>query len=149
MDYLPFQTISFSETQYKLFGIATNMDWEGEKLIDWHHERCGKSEEAHAVMKEDLAGGKLPSGKFGENAAWWWIMVLAHNLNAAMKSLVLQGSWVAKRMKAIRFHLINLPGRVMEHARGLIVRLAGDHPSFELLVNARQRIMELGCAPSG
>ena len=66
MDY---QTMSFSETQYKLFGIVTNMDWEGGKLIDWHHERCGKSEEAHAVMKEDLAGGKLPSGKFGENAA--------------------------------------------------------------------------------
>jgi hypothetical protein len=149
MDYLPFQTISFEETRYKLFGIVTNMDWEGGKLIDWHHERCGKSEEAHAVMKEDLAGGKLPSGKFGENAAWWWIMVLAHNLNAAMKSLVLQGSWVAKRMKAIRFRLINLPGRVMEHARELIVRLAGDHPSFELLVNARRRIMELGYAPSG
>ena len=97
MDCLPFQTIAFDETQYKLFGIVTNMDWEGGKLIDWHHERCGKSEEAHAVMKEDLAGGKLPSGKFGENAAWWWIMILAHNLNAAMKGLVLQGSWVRKQ----------------------------------------------------
>ena len=28
MDYLPFQTISFNETQYKLFGIVANMDWE-------------------------------------------------------------------------------------------------------------------------
>jgi len=149
MGYLSFQTIAFNEAQYKLFGIVTNMDWEGDKLIDWHHERCGKSEEAHAVMKEDLAGGKLPSGKFGENAAWWWITVLAHNLNAAMKSLVLRGSWVAKRMKAVRFHLINLPGRVMEHARGLIVRLSGDHPSFDVLLSARRRIMELGCAPSG
>jgi hypothetical protein len=149
MGNLPFQTVTFDETQYKLFGIVTNMDWEGGRLIDWHHERCGKSEEAHAVMKEDLAGGKLPSGKFGENAAWWWIMVLAHNLNAAMKSLVLQGSWVARRMKAIRFHLINLPGRVMEHARELIVRLSGDHPSFDMLVRARRRIMELGYAPSG
>lgn len=34
------------------------------------HERCGKSEEAHAVTKDDLAGGKLPSEDFGENAAW-------------------------------------------------------------------------------
>src|SRR5882724_3579126 len=40
--------------------------------IAWQHERCGKSEEAHKVMKEDLAGGQLPSGDFGENAAWWW-----------------------------------------------------------------------------
>jgi hypothetical protein len=146
MDGLPFQTITFDETPYKLFGLATNMDWEGSKLIDWYHERCGKSEEAHAVMKEDLAGGKLPSGKFGGDAAWWWIMALAHNLNAAMKSLVLQGSWITKRMKAIRFHLINLPGRVMEHGRELAVRLAKGHPSLETLLAARQRIMELGYA---
>ena len=25
-------------------------------------------------MKADLAGGKFPSGDFGENAAWWWIL---------------------------------------------------------------------------
>jgi hypothetical protein len=76
-------------------------------------------------------------------------MILAHNLNAVMKSLVLQGSWIVKRMKAIRFHLINLPGRVMEGARQLIVRLAGNHPSFGVLLSARQRIMELAYAPSG
>ncbi len=46
MDYLPFQTVSFDETQYKLFGMVSNMRWEGDKLIDWHHERCGKSEES-------------------------------------------------------------------------------------------------------
>jgi hypothetical protein len=149
MEYLPFQTITFDETGYKLFGIVTNMDWEGETLIRWHHKRCGKSEEAHAVMKEDLAGGKLPSGKFGENAAWWWIMILAFNLNSAMKQLALQGSWVAKRMKAIRFSFINLPGRILDHARQLIIRIAKGHPSLDVLLAARQRIMELGHAPSG
>ena len=38
-------------------------------------------------MKGDFAGGKLPSGDFGENAAWWWIMILAMNLNTIMKRL--------------------------------------------------------------
>ena len=147
MDSLPFQTITFDETQYKLFGIVTNMDWEGGKLIRWHHERCGKSEEAHSVMKEDLAGGKLPSSLFGVNAAWWGIMILAFNLNAAMKHLVLKETWAAKRMKAIRFSLINLPGRIIERSRELIIRIAKGHPSGEVLLNARQRIMEF--APSG
>ena len=50
-----------SYPNYKVFGMIINMDWEGEKLIYWLHERCGKSEKAHAVMKDDLAGGKLPS----------------------------------------------------------------------------------------
>jgi hypothetical protein len=146
---LPFPTMSMERKRYKIFGVVTNRDLEGNELINWQHKRCGKSEEAHSVMKEDLAGGKLPSSEFGENAAWWWIMILGFNLNSAMKQLVLQGSWVAQRMKAIRFCLIGLPGRVMSHARGLIVRLVKNHPSLAVLVNARQRIMELNYTPSG
>jgi hypothetical protein len=149
MEYLPFQTITFDETGYKLFGIVTNMDWEGEELIHWHHKRCGKSEEAHAVMKEDLAGGTLPSGKFGENAAWWSIMVLAHNLNTAMKNLVLQGTWITRRMKAVRFSLINLPARIVERSRQFFIRLSAGHPSLPTLLAARQRIMELAYVPTG
>jgi hypothetical protein len=146
---LPFPTMSMEERRYKIFGIVTNRELEGNELINWLHKRCGKSEEAHGIMKEDLAGGKLPSSYFGENAAWWWIMILAFNLNSAMKRLVLEGFWVEKRMKAIRFSLIGLPGRVVNHARGLIVRLVKNHPSVAVLVKARQRIMELAYAPSG
>jgi hypothetical protein len=146
---LRFPTLSMEKRRYKVFGLVTNRDVEGNELIEWLHKRCGKSEEAHSIMKEDLAGGKLPSSDFGENAAWWWIMILAFNLNSAMKRLVLKGSWASKRMKAIRFSLIGLPGRVINHARGLIVRLVKNHPSLEVLVIARQRIMELGCVPSG
>ena len=146
---LPFPTMSMEKKRYKIFGIVSNRDLGGNELIHWLHKRCGKSEEAHSIMKEDLAGGKLPSSAFGENAAWWWIMILAFNLNSAMKRLVLQGAWVAQRMKAIRFSLIGLPGRVINHARGLIVRLVKNHPSLGVLVNARQRIMELGWEPSG
>ncbi len=146
---LPFPTMTMEKQRYKLFGVVTNRTVEGDEVINWLHKRCGKSEEAHSVMKEDLAGGKLPSSSFGENAAWWWIMILAMNLNSAMKRLVLEGSWVTKRMKAIRFSLIGLPGRVMTHARGLVVRLVKNHPSLAVLVQARQRIMELGYAPSG
>jgi hypothetical protein len=143
---LPFQTLTMEAKRYKIFGIVTNRDIE---LVNWLHKRCGKSEEAHSILKEDLAGGRLPSADFGENAAWWGIMILAFNLNSAMKQLVLKGSWVTKRMKALRFSLINLPGRILHHARQLVVRLATGHPSLEALITVRQRIMELGYAPSG
>jgi hypothetical protein len=146
---LPFPSMIMGRKGYKVFGIVTNRDLEGNELINWQHKRCGKSEEAHSVMKEDLGGGKLPSSDFGENAAWWWIMILAFNLNSAMKQLVLQGTWVGQRMKAIRFSLVGLPGRVLKHARGLIVRLVKNHPSLAVLVKARQRILELDYEPSG
>ena len=99
-------------------------------------------------MKEDLAGGKLPSGDFGVNAAWWWIMILALNLNAAMKRLALGGSWVSKRLKAVRFALINLAGRVLERSRTLIIRLSGGHPSFEILLAARRNIAAMAAEPA-
>ena len=89
---LPFPTMSFGTAgRYKLFGLVTNRTLPGDEVIRWQRERCGKSEEAHAVMKDDLAGGRLPSGLFGANVAWWAIMVLAHNLNALMKHRVLGG----------------------------------------------------------
>jgi len=147
---LPFPTMEFSEKgKHKLFGLVSNRTIPGDDLIWWHRARCGKGEEAHSVMKEDLCGGKLPSGRFGENAAWWAIMVLAFNLNSAMKRLVLGGSWTKKRLKAIRFSLIHLAGRVMERSRQLIVRLAGSHPSTDILFDARRRILALAHGPPG
>ena len=146
---LPFPTMTWNTRRYKVFGLVSNMDWDGGELISWSYGRCGKSEAAHRVMKEDLAGGKLPSGDFGVNAAWWWIMILALNLNAAMKRLVLGGSWVSKRLKAVRFALINLAGRVLERSRTLIIRLSGGHPSLEILLEARRRIAAMAAVPRG
>jgi hypothetical protein len=142
----PFPTLSMDKKRYKIFGIVTNMDWAGQDLITWLYKRCGKSEEAHSVMKEDLAGGKLPSDDFGVNAAWWWIMILSLNLNAALKRLVLGKVWISKRMKAIRFSLIHLPARVMERSRGLLVRVSKYRFIFEWLLEIRKKIALLASA---
>lgn len=140
---LSFPTMDWAGVRYKVTGIVTNREMPAEELIWWYRGRCGKSEEAHSIMKADLAGGKLPSGLFGANAAWWQIMILAFNLNAAMKRLVLGEGWVNRRMKAVRFWLINLPGRVLERGRQLYIRLAGGHPSNNLLLEARRRMLGL------
>ena len=66
---LPFPTMDFNQKRYKVFGLLTNRDLPGDEIIWWHRALCGKSEEAHGVMKGDWVGGQLPSGSFGENAA--------------------------------------------------------------------------------
>jgi len=127
---------------------VTNRDLEGNELINWLHKRCGKSEEAHSIMKEDLAGGKLPrlpSGKRG--------LVVDHD--PCLQSQLGDEPAGTRGVLGCEKDESNpvLPdwaaGRVMSHARGLIIRLVKDHPSFEILVNARQRIMQLACMPSG
>ena len=134
---------------FKVFGIVTNRNVDGEELIWWSRQRCGKGEEVHAVLKEDLAGGQLPSGLFGANAAWWAITALAFNLNSAMKQLALGKEWVSRRLKAVRFGFISLPGRVVRHAGKLIIFLSQGHPSYPLLCQARQRILALAHGPPG
>ena len=89
----------------------------------------------------------MPSGLFGANAAWWAIAILAHNLNAAMKKLVLGRRWLARRMKALRFHLIALPGRVVRHARRQIIRLSAAGDTIALVLSARRTIRALAQGP--
>jgi len=146
---LSFPNMKMTKGHYKIFGMVTNMDMEGGEVINWQHQRCGKSEEAHSIMKGDFAGGKLPSGDFGENAAWWWIMVLAFNLNICLKTLALDETWVKRRMKAIRFHLITIPARILARSRRILIRLSHHHPSFDLLLSIRQRISILEPVPYG
>jgi hypothetical protein len=149
-DELPFPVQTFgTKGAYKLFGVVTNRRDPGDQVIWWLRERCGKSEEVHSVLKSDLAGGQMPSKLFGANAAWWALTILAHNLNAAMKRLVLGEGWAPKRMKALRFHLIALPGRVVSHARKLIIRLGAGMETLSMIVAARRTILQLAPGPAG
>ena len=145
---LPFPAMELSgRGWHKVFGVVTNRTLAGDELIWWSRERCGKGEEVHGVLKSDLAGGRMPSRLFGANAAWWAITVLSFNLNSGMKRLVLGREWVSRRLKAVRFTLIALPGRVVRHARRLIIRLARGHPSYELLLRAREKLLALAAEP--
>ncbi len=154
---LPFPTQEFgAKGTYKLFGMVTNRKDAGDQVIWWLRERCGKSEEVHSVMKSDLAPrlrrgrlGQLLSGLFGANAAWWALMIPAHNLNTTKNRLVLGKNWASKRMKALRFRLIGLPGRVVSHARKLIIRLGAAPEVLGTIVTARQTIRALACGPAG
>ena len=54
---LPFPTEEFAaKGRFKLFGIVTNRTLPGDQVIWWLRERCGKSEEVHAVMNWPAAG---------------------------------------------------------------------------------------------
>ena len=51
-------------------------------------------------------------------------------------------------MKALRFHPITPPGRVVRHARRLVIRLPADLPALDLPLTARRTIQGLARGPS-
>ena len=72
-------------------------------LVRFAQERCGHGEEIHAVLKRDMAGGLLPSGRFGVNAAWWALVACSVNLTALLRhsgAFGKDGPW--KHMKRLR-----------------------------------------------
>ncbi len=139
---LPFQTMESDKVTYKLFAVVTNRDdIDGSDLIQWHRLRCGKSEQVHSTQKEGLAGGQFPSNLFGVNAAWWAIMVLSFNLNRLMQIVALPKELKESKMKALRFHVIQLPGRVIHHARSVYIRVEGHF--CELLQSIRDKIAKV------
>jgi hypothetical protein len=150
---LPFPTMELvhaggQRAPYKLHAVVTTIENDpGDQIIWWLRERCGHSEEAHAVMKTDLAGGALPSALFGANAAWWTIMHLAFNLNVTMKRQVLGAGWVERRMKAVRYHVIGVAGRLVRHGRTVVLRL--ERAARDFLDRCRAGIHALARPPAG
>ena len=107
------------------FAVLTNR-WElkAARLIEWHREKAGTVEMVHDVVKNELGGGVLPSKYFGANAAWLRLAVISHNVLAALKRLALPPELLTARPKRLRFLIFNTPGRLVHHARRLLLRLA-------------------------
>ena len=94
-------------------------------------------------MKSDFAGGQLPSNKFGVNAAWWWLMILSLNLTTILQILTLEPESQRKRMKSLRFRLLNIPGRIIYHCDQIILKIARSHQSYLWILSIRERILKL------
>ena len=131
--------VTMGNVVYRVSALVTNRREEAaSELIHWHYERCGKDEESHSIMKEDFAGGQLPSSKFGANAAWWSLVILSMNFHALLKRFVLGGAYISKRMKAIRHSLINRAGRIVFHARQVFLRVGDELHVW--LASLRERV---------
>ena len=109
---------------YKLFGIVSNI-WEedGAELVAFHRERCGKAEEIHQILKGELGGGHVASGKFGVEAAWWNIAVLALSLLNLFKRNFLPEECHSYRPKAMRYSFFVMVGKFVSHARKKVLKI--------------------------
>ena len=101
-------------------------------------EKAGTVEMVHDVLKNELAAGVLPCGRFGANAAWLRLAVITHNVLTALKRLALPAEYLPARPKRLRFLFLNLAGRVSHHARTTHLRLAAVLSRIADMVQAFQ-----------
>jgi len=112
-----------SETKY--FAVITNIwEWNAKRLLEWHREKAGTIEAIHDVLKNELAAGVLPCGRFGANAAWLRLAVITHNVMTALKRMALPEQYLRARPKRLRFLIFHTVGRIVYHARKILCRVS-------------------------
>jgi hypothetical protein len=111
-------------SEFRYFAVATNQwEWSAKKLLEWHREKAGSIEALHDVLKNELAAGVMPCGRFGANAAWLRLALLTHNILTGLKRIALKPEWLEARPKRLRFHFFFSPGKLTHHARRLVARV--------------------------
>jgi len=118
-----------SRTAY--FAVVTNRRDRGDRVIEWHREKAGTIEHVHEETKNGLAGGVLPSGKFGANAAWFRFALLAYNLFSLIRGLALDGDWRRAKIRTLRLHLIHVAGRMNRFGCKLKLRFCAPPQTIE------------------
>lgn len=118
-------------TQLWLKGLAYSYyafitDREGDTLeLEADHRQHAVVENVIRDLKYGLALNHMPSGKFGANAAWLALNVIAHNLARWMGRL---GGFAITCLKTWRQRFLALPGRLVQHGRRRALRLPADWP---------------------
>jgi hypothetical protein len=79
----------------------------------------------------------MPCGQKEANALYFAIGVLAYNLAQLLKRRVLPPSYATATLATPRWKVYRLAGKLVRHARGLILQIKADTEKWLLLQSAR------------
>ena len=124
--------------------VVTNLDWAGERLLQWQREKAGTVEHVHDEVKNALGGGHVPSQHFNANAAWFKLALMAYNIVSALRRLALTAEERTVRLKKFRLLVIQLVGRMSRVQNTLRLRFCAAREAIARV----QRIWEVFALPT-
>jgi len=129
------QLALFTEFSYHAFAT----DREGTTLdLEADHRRHAEVENTIRDLKYGMGLNHLPSGRFGANAAWLALNVIAHNLTRWVSRIGLGEDLVAT--KTVRRRHFTVPGRLVRSGRRVDLRLPTYWPWAEQFLAALARL---------
>lgn len=131
-------------TDRRHFGVVTSRSEEeigGQALLEWQREKSGTVELVNHVMKNELAAGVLPCGRFGANAAWFRLNVITYNLLSLMRRHVFPAPLRNARPKRLRFLIFSVGAELVHHARKVIFRLCQAYQKLFRWKTIRKNIL--------
>jgi len=142
--FTPRQPELFEGRGPKYLAVVSNRaELSAEAVVRWYWKKAGTVEHTHRVLKDELAAGVLPCGRFAANAAWFRLNVLTYNLLTLLRRRALPARYADARPKRLRFEVFTLPGRLAVHQRHLSVSVSASPDRGRELVEARGRLLAL------
>lgn len=126
----------FETERYCYHAVASNREESAAEVI-WKHNGRGSSENWHKELKLDVGMEQMPCGQWEANALYFAIGVLAYNLAQLLKRQVLPASLRTATLATLRWKVYRLAGKLVRHARGLILQIKADAEKWLLLQSAR------------
>ena len=123
--------------------VSNRRDLAMADLLRWHWLKAGTIEHTHEVIKNELGAGIVPSQRFGANAAWFRLNLMAYNCLSLLKRHALPERLRDAKPKRLRYEIFSMAASIREHARELTARLGVPSLTVDELVFARQRLLEL------
>lgn len=131
---------------YFYHSIATNMTDESCEEVVWRYNDRACIENHIREIRGGFGMDRLPSGDFCANAIYFGIGVMTYNLFIAQKMLSLPLEWRGKTIKSIRWLLVEVAGKLIEHGRMMILKIAVGMEKYKRYLEMRRRIFELSLA---
>jgi len=108
-------------------------------VLLWYNKR-GEVENYIKEVKAEFGMEMMPCGKSYANAVFFRIGVVAYNLFTGFKKIAFPESWKKHSIRTIRWKLINIAGKIVKHARQLILKVYEDKNLLRTFEDIRMKI---------
>lgn len=142
--------IRWKERQGELFKdedsyhvIATTMNDKSPEEVVWKYNGRANIENHIKELKNGFGMEYLPSGDFKANSVHFGIGVMTYNLFIAQRLFVMPEDWRKRTINSIRWLFVETPGKLIEHSRRLILKIAASIEKYRIYLEMRKKTYEL------
>jgi hypothetical protein len=131
------QLTLFKDRRYVYTVLVTNLELEPWRVWTFYRPRAIIEKDIRELLY-DLPLGKIPSGDWVANVAFFQTVLLAFNLVHWFKRLCLPADWAKATVETVRADFLRLPARLVRNAQANVLQLPkGYHYEKEFLRAAK------------
>jgi len=143
----PGAQLAFTDVDgYRFQATLTDQTEKDIALLERRHRARAHAED-HIRDDKDTGLSKLPFRDYEHNRVWLQLVLLAHDLIAWTKRLLLTGTLARCEPKTLRYRILHTAARLVFHARTATLRLTSTWPWSEQLAAAFARLHALPAPP--